>query len=151
LTTLHTLANAEHTLAAQEGRPATEALTLHERALAARRRVLGPGHPDTIASLNDVADALRDFAERDPARANRDPARADRARKAYEETLESSRRFLGADHPRTLTIMNDYAVLLTLLRGQGDLERSEALLREALGRGRRVRPLHQETHLSWRH
>src|SRR5262249_46156977 len=39
LTTLHTLANTEHNLAAEEGRLTPEALALHERVLAARRRV----------------------------------------------------------------------------------------------------------------
>jgi hypothetical protein len=37
-----------------------EAITLHEQTLAARERVLGPDHPDTLTSRNNLALAHQD-------------------------------------------------------------------------------------------
>jgi hypothetical protein len=39
------------------------ALTLHEQTLAARQRVLGPDHPDTLASTNNLAAVRRELGE----------------------------------------------------------------------------------------
>ena len=63
--------------------------TLLERELAFRRRVLGPEHPSTLTSMNNLADTLRaegDFAG---------------ARKLQEETLAIQRRVLGPEHSDT--------------------------------------------------
>ena len=38
----------------------TEAITLHEQILTAQERLLGPSHPDTLASRNTLASAYRD-------------------------------------------------------------------------------------------
>lgn len=37
---------------------AEEAVALHEQVLAVRQRVLGPGHPDTVQSQNNLASAI---------------------------------------------------------------------------------------------
>lgn len=37
-----------------------EATAISEQALAARERVLGPDHPDTLASRNNLANAYQD-------------------------------------------------------------------------------------------
>jgi tetratricopeptide (TPR) repeat protein len=47
-------------LRAAQGRP-TEAQSLFERALVIRERVLGPEHPETAQSLNNLACLLRDI------------------------------------------------------------------------------------------
>jgi hypothetical protein len=39
------------------------ALELHKQTLAARQRVLGPDHPDTLASTNNLAAVRRQLAE----------------------------------------------------------------------------------------
>ena len=44
-----------------------EAITLHEQTLAARERVLGPDHPDTLQSRNNLAIAYRDAGRTDTA------------------------------------------------------------------------------------
>ena len=52
---------------------------------------LGPHHPDTLASRNNLAGTYRDAG------------RLDKAIALYEQILEDSIRILGLDHPRTLT------------------------------------------------
>ncbi len=71
-----------------------QSVRLHERILATRRRALGDGHPDTLASQSNLADALR--AAGDPERA----ALLDR------RTLARCVRELGADHPLTGVLRN---------------------------------------------
>jgi Tetratricopeptide repeat len=39
------------------------ALKLHEQTLAARQRILGPDHPDTLASTNSLAAVRRELGE----------------------------------------------------------------------------------------
>ena len=55
------------------------------------RRVLGPEHPDTLVSMNNLAATLQ--AQGDLAG----------ARGLQEQVLDLSRRVLGAEHPDTLT------------------------------------------------
>ena len=52
---------------------------------------LGPHHPDTLASRNNIAGTYRDAG------------RLDKAITLYEQTLEDSIRVLGTDHPSSLT------------------------------------------------
>jgi Tetratricopeptide repeat/Domain of unknown function (DUF4062) len=63
---------------------------LFERALAIRERALGPDHPHTAASLNDLALLLRDQG---------DPAAA---RPLFERALAIRERVQGPDHPDTV-------------------------------------------------
>jgi len=68
--------------------------------LEARRRTLGPEHPDTLTSLNNLALTLR--AQGD----------LSRARALHEEELEICRRILGPEHPDTLISMCNLAITL---------------------------------------
>ena len=58
---------------------------------------LGPHHPDTLASRNNLAGTYRASG------------RLDKAIPLYEQTLEDSIRVLGTDHPGTLTARNNLA------------------------------------------
>ena len=68
-------------------------------ALALRRQAkLGPDHPDTLTSMNDLAVSYRAAGRLADALA------------LHEETLKRRQAKLGPDHPDTLTSMNDLAV-----------------------------------------
>ena len=74
--------------------------TTHRQALLVRAQVLGPEHPDTLTSMNDVAAALShqgNYVE---------------AEKMHRETLELSKAVLGGKHPDTLTSMYCLAYVL---------------------------------------
>ena len=66
---------------------AAEAIPLHEQTLADRERVLGPDHPDTLASRNNLAVAYQAAG------------RTAEAIPLFERTLAACERLLGADHP----------------------------------------------------
>jgi tetratricopeptide (TPR) repeat protein len=78
----------------------TEMLTLDERVLAAREQVLGPDHPDTLTSRNNLA--VDYYAV----------GRVGEAITLHERVLAARERVLGPDHPDTLTsrsnLANDY-------------------------------------------
>ena len=59
--------------------------------------VLGPDHPDTLTSRNNLAYA------------HESAGRLDQAIALYEQTLTDSERVLGPDHPSTLTSRNNLA------------------------------------------
>ena len=75
---------------------------------------LGPDHPSTLASRNNLADAYRDAG------------RLDEAIALYEQTLEDSTRILGPAHPVTLTSRNNLA---GAYRAAGRMEDAEKLFR----------------------
>ena len=79
--------------------------------------MLGPEHPDTLISMNNLADTMR--AQGDLAG----------ARKLQEETLRIQSRVLGPEHPDTLTSMNNLA---ETLRAQGDLAGARKLQEDVL-------------------
>jgi tetratricopeptide (TPR) repeat protein len=90
---------------------------LYELALAIREKALGPDHPDTATSLNNLALLLRaqgDFAA---------------ARPLYERTLAIVEKALGPDHPDTATRLNNLA---SLLYAQGDFTAARSLFERAL-------------------
>ncbi|MGO9740479.1 MAG: tetratricopeptide repeat protein, partial [Roseiarcus sp.] len=102
-----------------------EARSLFQRALAIREKALGPEHPDTATSLNNLALLLR--AQGDLAG----------ARPLFERALAIREKALGREHPATATSLNNLA---ELLRTQGDLagarplcERALAIYEKALG------------------
>ena len=74
-----------------------EAIPLFERTVAARERVLGADHPDTINSRNNLAAAYREAG------------RVTEAIPLVEQTLAARERLLGADHPSTLNSRNNLA------------------------------------------
>ena len=102
-----------------------DARPLYERALAMREEALGPDHPDTATSLNNLAGLLQiqgDLAA---------------ARLLVERSLAISEKVHGPEHPATAT---DLSNLAHLLQVQGDLagarplcERALAIREKALG------------------
>ncbi|MCA9719805.1 MAG: serine/threonine protein kinase, partial [Myxococcales bacterium] len=94
-----------------------EARALHEEALAHRRRVLGPDHPDVAWALNNLAidhASLGDLV---------------RARALHEEALQLRRRVLGPTHP---DVANSLFNLATVHRGADEIDEAQALHEEAL-------------------
>jgi serine/threonine protein kinase len=74
------------------------ALEQDEAARALLTKYLGPDHPDTLISMNNLAICYSDLGRR-----------AD-AVKLHEEILKLRKAKLGADHPHTLASMNNLAV-----------------------------------------
>jgi tetratricopeptide (TPR) repeat protein len=102
-----------------------EALPYSERALAIREKTLGPDHPHTATSLNNLAGLLESQGD------------LAGARPYYERARAISEKALGPDHPHTATSLNNLAYLL---QSQGDLagarpyyERALAIWEKALG------------------
>lgn len=90
---------------------------LFRRALEIRERTLGPEHPDTLSSLNNLAyvlDSVADYAGAEP---------------LYRRALEAEERLSGPNHPSTLCIVNNLAFLLA---NQGKSSGAEAMYRRAL-------------------
>jgi tetratricopeptide (TPR) repeat protein len=104
---------------------------LYRRALEVRERVLGPEHPDTLVSVNNLAGLLEstgDYAGAEP---------------LYRRALEARERVLGPEHPSTLVSVNNLA---GLLYRTGDYAGAEPLYRRALEASERVLgPEHPDT------
>ena len=100
-----------------------EAEPLCREALEGRRRTQGEDHPDTLHSLNDLANLLK----------NR--GRLGEAEALHREALEGRRRALGSDHSETLHSVSNVAILLC---EQGKLGKAEPLCREAMEGFRRI-------------
>ncbi len=101
------------------------ALSYCEWALAIRKKVLGPEHPDTATSLNSLGFLLKSKGEH-----------AD-ARSYYKRALAIKEKVLGPEHPDTATSLNN---LGALLQSQGDhvgarpyYERALAIREKVLG------------------
>ena len=90
---------------------------LFERALDIRERILGPDHPDTAISLNDLG--LLHWAQ----------GELDAAKPLFERTLTIRERGLGPDHRLTAAILDDLALLL---RAQGEPADARPLFERAL-------------------
>jgi tetratricopeptide (TPR) repeat protein len=83
-----------------------QATRLLERALAIREGRLGPDHPDTAQSLNNLAVVL--LAQGD----------LDRARSLHQRALVIREARLGADHPDTARSREDLAAVLAALENR---------------------------------
>jgi serine/threonine protein kinase len=104
---------------------------LLRRAWEGRREVLGPEHPDTLTSMNNLALVLNDQLKLGEAEA------------LHRQVLEARRRTRGPEHPDTLTSMNNLA---SVLADQGKLGEAEALHRQELEACRRTQgPEHPDT------
>ena len=101
----------------------TSARELQEKVLEISRRILGEEHPDTLTSMNNLADTLRVQGD------------LNGARELHEKVLEIRRRILGEEHPDTLTSMNNLA---DTLRDQGDLNGARGLQEKVLEISRRI-------------
>ena len=97
--------------------------TGYERQFAARRRVLGAEHPDTLASMGNLAISLHSQGD------------LAGARQLQETVLAARRRVLGAEHPDTLTVMSNLALTL---ESQGDLAGARQLEESVLEARRRL-------------
>jgi tetratricopeptide (TPR) repeat protein len=75
----------------------SRAIPLYEQNLTDRERVLGPTHPDTLASRNNLAYAYTSAG------------RLDDALPLLEQNLTDSERVLGPNHPDTLASRNNFA------------------------------------------
>ncbi len=102
----------------------TEAEAVLRDALAARRRLLGTDHPDTILTLSTLGVLLQDLE------------RMDEAVAMQREALEVRQRVLGEPHPHTLEAINNLAG--TLYQTGRPVE-ALALYDRALGLSRQTR------------
>ena len=94
-----------------------------EQVLDLLRRVLGEEHPDTLTSMNNMAQTLGSQGD------------LPGARKIQEQVLGVRRRVLGEEHPDTLTSMNNLALTLG---AQGDLPGARKIQEQVLDLLRRV-------------
>ena len=83
--------------ASMAARDLGRAIPLHEQALADRQRVLGPDHPDTPTSRNNLAYAYEAAGN------------LGRAIPLHEQVLADTERVLGPGHPQTLTSRSSLA------------------------------------------
>ncbi len=95
----------------------TDAITLQEVVLAARKRLLGDEHPDTLTAGADLATSLWSAG------------RTTEGLPLEEAVLAARERILGADHPDTLALRTDLAVsYLTAGRTADAIKLQEAVL-----------------------
>ena len=87
------------------------------RSLAICEKALGPEHPDTAASLNNLARLLHDQGD------------LAGARPLFKRALTIREKALGPEHPDTATSLNNLALLL---KDQGDLAGARPLFERAL-------------------
>jgi tetratricopeptide (TPR) repeat protein len=99
------------------------AIVLFTNARATFTAVLGPDHPNSLKTMNNLANSY--------ARASQD----DRALKHFEETLALKRAKLGPDHPSTAECLGDQA---RCLAKSGQLDRAGAMLDEAIASRRKT-------------
>jgi tetratricopeptide (TPR) repeat protein len=99
--------------------------------LEAQKRALGPEHPDTLASMDNLASTYWNQGKWNEAEA------------LGVEVLEARKRVLGSEHPDTLRSMNNLA---STYGNQGKLNEAEALEVEVLEARKRVLgPEHPDT------
>jgi tetratricopeptide (TPR) repeat protein len=124
------LARALHHLIAL-GDSAQQAIVIGEPLIADQERVLGPGHPDTLASRNELA------------RAYWVAGRTSEAIALNEQTLAARERVLGPDHPDTLSSANNLAITYAIA---GRTDEAIALFEQTLAARERVLGLdHHDT------
>jgi len=101
------------------------ALPLFERALAIREKALGAEHPDTVSSLNNLAEVHRSMGA------------FDRALPLYERSLAIREKVLGPKHRATAISLNNLALLYESTgayeRALPIYERSLAIYEQAMG------------------
>jgi hypothetical protein len=90
------------------GDSTAQAITVGEHLAADHDRVLGPDHPDTLASRNNLAEVYRAAG------------RTGEAITLHEQTLTALERLLGPDHPHTLTSRNNLAIARGTAGGGAD-------------------------------
>ena len=102
-----------------------------KQALNLARSAFGVRDPDTLNSMNNLANVLDSLG------------RDGEAEPLYRETLDLRRQVLGPKHPDTLSSMNNLAFVL---QSQGHYDEAEPLYRETLDLRREVLgPMHPDT------
>ncbi|KAF8536533.1 hypothetical protein BDD12DRAFT_781369 [Trichophaea hybrida] len=108
-----------------------QAEQMNRRALEGREKVLGPDHPDTMTSVNNLAQVLQS------------QGKCEQAEQMNRRVLEGREKVLEPDHPDTLTSVNNLALVL---QSQGKYEQAEQINRRALeGREKVLGPDHPDT------
>jgi tetratricopeptide (TPR) repeat protein len=100
-----------------------QAEPLLQRALAIREGVLGPTHPDTATSLNDLASLYRRHGK------------YELAEPLYQRALDIRERVLGPEHPDTASSLNSLA---SLYYNQSKYEQAEPLYLRAVTIGEKT-------------
>jgi tetratricopeptide (TPR) repeat protein len=114
-----------------------QARPLFERALSIREKTLGPEHPLTAMSLDNLASLLRERGD------------LASARPLCERALTIREKTLGPEHPLTAVSLDNLA---SLLRERGDLAASKPLCERALAiREKVLGPYHLDTAQSLEH
>ena len=99
------------------------------QALSGSREVLGDGHPDTLKSAGNLAALLVEQAHHTKPESKKRKARLQEALPLYEECTRGFKAGLGAQHPSTLSYVNEMArVMLDL----GDAAGAERAQRDAV-------------------
>ena len=101
----------------------TIAIDQFEKLVEWDERILGPDHPDTLTSKNNLAVAYKKFGG------------LPKAIELLKETLADSERILGSDHPNTFSSKNNLAVAY---KESGDLPKAIELLKENLADRERI-------------
>ena len=94
-----------------------QALPMHENCLENRKLVLGEDHPETLATMNHLANCYHyqgQYGKSEP---------------LFEAVLQKRRAVLGEDHPHTLKTMNNLA---NTYQRQGQYYKAEPLLEACL-------------------
>ena len=108
-----------------------ESEAMHQTVLTHREKVLGPEHPSTLASINNLALVLSHQGKYEEAEA------------MHRQALKDKEKVLGPEHPDTLTSINN---LGNVLDSQGKYEEAEAMYRQALeGYQKVLGPEHPDT------
>ncbi|CUS06611.1 unnamed protein product [Tuber aestivum] len=81
---------------------------MHRRALEGREKILGPDHPDTLTSVNNLAGVLQS------------QGKYDESEEMHRRALEGREKILGPDHPNTLSSVKNLATVVRLQAGPGD-------------------------------
>ena len=82
--------------------------------------MLGKEHPDTLTSMNNLANVLSD------------QGKYEEAEEMHRQVLAVKETVLGKEHPDTLTSMNNLAEVLS---NQGKYEEAEEMHRQVLSKG----------------
>ena len=118
-------------LALQNAARYAEAVPLYQRSLAIREKALGPEHPDTAQSLNNLAGLYYSqgkYAEAEP---------------LHKRSLAIREKALGPEHSDTAQSLNDLALLYDL---QGKYAEAEPLYKRSLAiREKALGPEHSDT------
>jgi tetratricopeptide (TPR) repeat protein len=111
-----------------------QAELLLQLALAIRERVLGPTHPDTATSFNDLASLYRR------------QGKYELAEPLYQRALDIRERVLGPEHPDTAASLNSLALLYY---NRGGYEQAEPLYLRAITIGEKTLGLEHPDLATW--